>query len=1582
VGRFVNQDNAFSTFRRWSQPNGDRQETFAGGMAVDFAPISIVLQREARCAMNPSTLVESLDERRPLQILWEDGDRAFCSTWRVDSEGIRHACLAVVPRAEAPASGTIERLVHEFGLRDCLGSTWAARPLELVRENSRIMLLLEPSAGTPLEQLIGMPMEPGRFLRLATAVCVAIGRLHESGLVHKDIKPANILFDDAMKDVRLTGFGISSRRPRERQSPEPPEQIAGTLAYMSPEQTGRMNRSIDSRSDLYSLGVTLYRMLTGSLPFAATEPMEWVHCLIARMPTSPRERLASAFGLEIPGPLSDIVMKLLSKTAEERYQTAAGLERDLRHCTGQWQASRRIDMFALGQHDGRGRLINPERLYGRQAEIETLLTSFDSTAGIGKTGLVLVSGYTGVGKTSVVNEVHKALVPSRGLFASGKFDQYKRGIPYATLAQSFQRLVRPILGKSEAELDKWRAMVLEALGQSGRIITDFVPDLKLIIGEQPAVSDLPPRDAQLRLQRLFRRFIGVFARQEHPLALFLDDLQWLDEATLDLIEDLLTQEDVGYLLLIGAYRDNEVDAKHPLIRRIETIKRTGAIVQEIRLRPLVTEHVSQLIADALRCDVNSVSGLARLVHEKTDGNPFFVNHFLSALIDEGLITFDQGRSAWSWELDRIHAERHTDNVVELMLDKMGRLPPETQDALRQLACLGNIASISSLSVVMDISVDGLHARFSDALRLELVDCLESSYRFSHDRIHEAAYALIPTEARAEVHLRIGRLLVANTPDERRDETIFEIVNQLNRATRIMTFREEREQLAEFNLVAGKRAKSASAYASALGYLTAGASLLPDGGWASCHHLAFSIELERALCEAASGAVTEAADRLRSLSVRATSIVERAVVACHQVDLYQSIDRSDKAVDVGLEVLRSAGIDWPARPTEVEARREYEEISIRLRGRAIENLIDLPLMTDPASLATLDLMIRVSVPGFFASSQLFAVAVCRAVNLGLEQGHSDASSLAYEFLAMLAGPHFGDYEAGYRYGRLGCALVEREGLNQFQARTYQIFGFIVPWTRHVRTGRDYLVRAFDVANRISDITYAGYACAQLNTNLLLAGDALAETQAEAERGLAFAQKVRFGLIVSWISGQLGLVRTLRGLTKRFGSFDSADFSEKEFERHVSENAALVLPGCWYWIRKLQAGFLAGDHEGALKASERAKPLLAASLSLLETVEFHFYDALNHAALLGTTSGAERRAHVDALFLNQARLDVWAESCPDNFANRALLVGAEISRSEGRELDAERLYEQAISSARDGAFIQNEALANELAGRFYAARGFARIANAYFREARHCYLLWGATAKVQQLDEQFLNLHRERPTSDISVTMVSSVERLDLITVIKVSEAVSGEIVLEKLVDTLMRAAIEHAGAERGVLILPRNDLYQTEAEASMGDDGLEVSLRQVSVSAANLPQAVFQFVLRTKEYVLLRDASLEESPFSSDEYLRSREIRSLLCLPLLKQRRLLGVLYLENNLVPDAFTPARMTVLKLLASVAAISLENTRLYGDLQEREARIRRLVDSNIIGIFIWDIDGSIIDANQAFLRIVGRESADFLAGGCTGES
>ncbi|MGO9995345.1 MAG: AAA family ATPase [Steroidobacteraceae bacterium] len=1453
-----------------------------------------------------------------------DGDFAL---YRGSGKG-RPPILLVT--AENASLACINRLEHEYTLRAELDAAWAAHPIELSRHRNRLALVLEDPGGVVLDRLLGQPLGIREFLRIGISVACALRQVHARGLFHKDIKPANILVEVASGSVWLTGFGIASRLPRERPNPEPPDEIAGTLAYMAPEQTGRMNRSIDARSDLYSLGVTFYEMLTGTLPFTAIDPMEWVHCHIARQPVPPDERT-----VETPRALSVITMKLLAKTAEERYQTAAGVEADLRRCLSEWESHGRIDPFPLGAHDASDRLLIPEQLYGREREIETLLACFERVVTHGTPELVFVSGFSGIGKSSVVHELHKVFVQSRGLYASGKFDQYKRDIPYTTLAQAFQSLVRALLSQGEVELGRWRDSFSEALGSNGQLIVNLVPELELIIGKQPPVAELPPQETKNRFQMVFRRFLGVFARKEHPLVLFLDDLQWLDSATLELLEHLVTHSEVRHLLLVGAYRDNEVGPSHPLMRTLEAIRETDARVHEIVLAPLGLADVSRLIGDALHCAPARARPLAELVGEKTGGNPFFAIQFLIALADEGLLAFDSAAAVWAWDINRIHAKNYTDNVVDLMVQKLKRLSITTQDALKHLACLGNMAEIDTLSIVYLQTEDEMHATLWKAVRAGLIIHQGNNYKFLHDRIQQAAYLLIPEEHRAEVHVRLGRVLLASLTADELTEQLFEVANQFNRGTALLVGRGERAQVATINLRAGRRAKASAAYASARAYLASGMVLLDERAWSSQYELTFNLWLERAQCELQSGNFEAAEQLIVELLQRGASKVDQAAVYDLKVRLHTVQGEYPQAADNARTCLRLFGIDLPAHPSWEEVQGEYETIWRNLNGRSIECLIDLPRMTDPEMQVAMQMLSILAEVSWFTDFHLYCMLACRMVNISVQHGMSGASAHGYVCLGSILGPAFHRYREGYRLGRLACDLVEKHGFTAYQMKVYHDMAPISLWTRPITSAIELRRAVTRTARETGDLTYACYSMHQSITGLLQRNDPLDAVWRESEMALEFARRAKFRDAADLIVSQQRFIATMQGRTATFSTFSDVQFDEAAFEAQLTGDRMNTMI-CLYWILKLKARFLSGDYTEALAAAGKAKPTLRGEATQIYMLDYFYYTALAVAALYEGASADDQADWRNLLAAHCEQLCEWAENYPPTFGDKHALVSGEVARLEGRDADAMRLYEQAIKSARENGFVQNEGLAQEVAARFYAARGVESIAYTYLRNARDCYLRWGAFGKVRQLDQRHPGLREESARSAPSATVSAPVEQLDVGTVVKASQAVSSEIEFGKLIETLMRIAVEHAGAERGLLIMIRNDETWIEAEATSGRGTVEVTLRHAAVTRSELPESVLRTVIRTRESVILDDASTQ-NPFSADGYIRDTHARSVLCLPMLKQAKLIGVLYLENKLTPHAFTSARIAVLNLLTSQAAISLENARLYADLRLENSERRR---------------------------------------------
>ena len=1480
------------------------------------------------------------------------------SLYRGTEHGNPMRILAVAVAAERPSPQSLSRLEHEYSLRHDLHAAWAAQPLALTRYQGRAVLLLKDPGGELLDKLIeqrvGQPTDLTRFLRIGIGLTAALRQAHRQGLIHKDVKPANALVDDS-GDVWLIGFGIASRLQSERQAPTAPETIAGTLAYMAPEQTGRMNRSVDSRSDLYSLGVTLYQMLTGVLPFVANAPLEWVHCHIARQPVAPAIRCA------VPEQLSAIIMRLLAKNPEERYQTSAGLEADLRRCLSQWQSQGRIDPFTLGADDSSDRLLIPEKLYGRECEVAALIATLDRVVAHGSAELVLVSGYSGVGKSSIVNELHKVLVPARGLFAAGKFDQYKRDVPYATLAQAFQGLVRQILVKSEAEVDHWRDAFLEALGPNGQLIVNLVPELGFIIGIQPAVADLPPQEARSRFQLVLRRFLCAFATVEHPLALFLDDLQWLDTATLELLERLIFDPDVRHVLLIGAYRDNEVDVAHPLTRTLAAIRDTGAKRLEIVLAPLRFDDLERLVAEALRCGPTTAGPLAQLVHEKTGGNPFFAIQLLISLAEERMLWFDQGGAGWTWDLGRIGAKGYSNNVVDLMLEKLRRLSQPTQTAIQQFACLGNVAATATLGMVSGQSAEDIHTARLEAVGAGLILRLGESYAFLHDRIREAAYALIPESARAEAHLKIGRMLLAGLPAGDLAEHLFDVANQLNRGAALLVDHAEKVQAAAIDLRVGRKARASAAYSSARAYFAAGKALLDENDWSDHYELTFDLWLELAECELLTGNFDGTAQLIEQLMSRSASRVDNAAVYRLQIQLHNLRSESEQAVDTALTCLRGFGVDLPKHPTEEEVEAESSTLWQILGARPIESLIDLPLMTDPDLQAAMRVLAVLLVPAYFTDHRLWCLQICRMVKLSLQHGTSDAAAHAYSFWGIVLGPLFHRYGDGYRFAKLACDLVEKHEFVASSGKVYASAGLVSAWTQPIATAIDFNQKAIRAATEVGDLTYACYGLYRFISDLLLRNDVLDSVWRESETALAFARQAKYRDVEDIIRSQQRFIATMQGRTATFSTFSDTDFDEATFEAQLTVDRMQMMI-CWYWILKLKARFLSGDYPKALDAADKAKQLLATSAGQTQLVDYFCYTALTVAALYETASADEVAVWRNLLMQHREQLQEWAESCPPTFGATHALVLGEIARVEKRVAEALGLYEQAIQLAREHGFVQNEGLAHELAAQCYLSYGLETAGYSHLRSARNCYDRWGAHGKVKQLDRRYPRLNAERDSIS-SATVGPPLGQLDIETVVKASQALSSEVVLAKLIERLMRIAVEHAGAERGLLILMRGDVPQIEAEATTGHGGVAVAVRQSVITPSDLAQSALNYVIRTLDGVLLNNASAD-SVYSRDEYVRLRCSKSILCLPILKQTRLAGVLYLENELTPDAFTPDRVAVLELLASQAAISLENADLYTNLQLQVGLLQHLPVS------AWTLrpDGTPDFVNQVWLDFAGQ--------------
>ncbi|HUA34458.1 MAG TPA: sigma 54-interacting transcriptional regulator [Candidatus Binataceae bacterium] len=1504
----------------------------------------------ARRAPSDKASVSEPSRSDAAEPLWDDGEYVLSRVFQGDRP---KAFLAKSPTLPDWRPATAKRLEHEYALRDHLNPAWSARPISLTWQKGRPLLLLEDSGGAPLARRLTSPLQPLEFLRVAINLTRALVAIHDSGIVHRDLTPANILVNSGSERVVLTGFGIASRLPRERLSPDPLEVVAGTLAYMAPEQTGRMNRSTDARSDLYSLGVVFYQMLAGELPFTAADPIELVHSHIARLPEPLVNRAT-----EVPLVMSAIVQKLLAKNPEDRYQTAGGIAADLDKCLSEWESRNSIDWFPIGEHDLSDRLIVPERLYGREGEIGILLDAFERVAAGGRTELVLVSGGPGIGKSSLVNELHKVLLPRRGLFAAGKFDQYNRDVPYATLVQAFRGLVSQLLALSEETLRPWRDALGEALGPNGQLIVNLVPELEIIVGVQSPVAELSPQEMQRRLQEVFARFIAVFAKPEHPLVLFFDDLQWLDAATLAVLEPLAANHELRNLLLIGSYRDNEVGPLHPLNRSFDTIKRSAAAIHEILLQPLTGIETNKLIADTLHCQLERARTLSQLVHEKTGGNPFFVIQFMSTLADERLLLFDRRAAGWTWSLHSIRAKGFTDNVADLMVARLTSLPPATQELLKQLACLGNSATVGTLIAACGGSQVEIDAVFWDSIRAGLVFCTNETYTFLHDRVRETAYSLIPSGERALVHLELGRRLVTSMSAEQVSERIFDVVTQFNHGVALISDPGEIERVANLNLGAGRRAKASTAYAAACGYFNAAIALLGSSGWQTRYGVMLVLMLELAESTLLAGQFEEAERLIAAVLERAISAVDKAAAYRLKLELHIVQSQNTQAVTTGIECLSLLGFETPANPTPQQVEAEYRALCEILHETPIESLIDLPLMRDTRLQAAARVLAALLLASFYTDVNLFVSLLCRLVALSITHGTTEAATQGFALFGWILGPVFHRYRDGYRFGRLALDLAERRRFLADTARAHYAMGMTVSWDHSLAESIEYFQTAIDIGIKTGDLFFVCSSTSQIIIRRILAGDPLADVWNQSEEYAAFARRIGFRDGADLIVSQQFFIRAMAGEDALPGA---SDFDQAAFESQLTEERMSTMV-CWYWILKIAGRFVAGDYAGALEASDRSRALLWSSTAEIQLLDYHYFTALTLAALATSAVAEQQREWRERIDSHCEQLKEWAEMGAAIFLDRHALVSAELARLEGREIDAEKLYETAIQSAREHGLAHSEAIASEVAARFYAARDLRTVAAVYMKNARACFLRWGAKHQVKRLDAEHPELQEDQIAAVQAVTLGTSIQELDLATVVRMSQAVSGEIVLENLIERLLTLAVQHAGAARGLLIVERGEETRIEAEAITEADSVVAHFRRGQPRTSGLPDTLLQYVQRSREAVVLDDASAP-NPFASDPYLIEKRARSVMCLPLVKQTRLVGVIYLENDIASQVFTPARIELLKILASQAAISLENAVLYSELRDAQARLSEAQRLSKMGSFGWQpATGDVVWSAEAY--------------------
>ncbi|WP_414513946.1 AAA family ATPase [Nostoc sp. PCC 9305] len=1468
-------------------------------------------------------------------------------------------------KKDYPTPEEITRYKLEYEITRSLSLEGVIQAYDLQQYQSTFAIVLEDFGGESLTKIIATRrFSLIEFLKLAVRIAEILSEIHSANIIHKDINPSNIVLNLETQQLKFIDFGISTARSRETLTLKNPTVLEGTLAYISPEQTGRMNRSLDYRTDFYSLGATFYQLLTHRLPFESSDALELIHYHLALEPVPPH-----VIAPEIPASVSEIILKLLAKTAEDRYQSAWGIKTDLEQCLIQLENTGRIEPFVLAQQDISDKFYIPEKLYGREREIETLLAAIARVArkkdelSASQVELMLIAGYSGIGKSVLVQEIYKPITQQRGYFISGKFDQYQRDIPYFAIAQAFESLIKQLLTEEDIQLCLWRDNLLAALGSNSRVITKVIPTLELIVGNQPDVPILPPTESQNRFNQVFQNFIRVFTQSEHPLVIFLDDLQWADNASVKLIQLLATSTEKQSLLLMGAYRDNEVNTAHPLIQMIEEIRQAGAVVNQLSLAALSLPDINQLIADTLHCQPEDSLPLAELVQQKTGGNPFFINEFLKSLYTEGLIEFDRQTKKWQWSIELIKNRGITDNIVELMAGKIQKLNEKTQQVLQLSACIGNQFNLETLTFAAQLSqrqaaqalgvaiAQGLILPMSNAHKSVVLDVpLPSNpvieYKFAHDRIQQAAYSLIPESERRNVHLQIGKRLLQQASAQQREQNIFDITNQLNLGKELIKIQAERDELAQLNLMAGEKAKASTAYNSALKYFQIGLDLLADNCWQTQYELPLALYSLAAETAYLNGEL-ELMEQLVSCVLENTkSLAAKIKVYEVKIQAYCGQMQFLSALAIGLQALEELGVHLPVAPTPEEIQQAFSNTARTLQIRRVEDLFNLPPMTDAIAPLSMWLLANLTAPAYQAAPALFPLIILEMVNLSIKYGNHDLSAFAYAAYSNILGSVLLEIETAYQFVQLALKLLEQSSNLLIRCKTLFMANASVRFRNvHLKETIKPLQEAYQIGIETGDLEFAAYSILHHCDHCFFTDMPLPELEQKLESYIQVLTQLKestnANALKVYQQTVLNLMTTAATPEILIGeAYDESQ--ELPLLQQANHHKGLF----YLYFNKLFLCYYFENFSQAVDNANQAENYPDGGRSNAVFPIFYFYDSLARLMLYPQVNQEEQAMILQRVTESQQKMQLWADHAPMNYLHKWYLVEAERHRVLGEVAAAMDGYDRAIALARENEYLQEEALANELAAKFHLANNRMTIAKAYLQEAKYGYLRWGATAKVEDLERrypQLLELRSQRTSTrqlDTTQSTSSKLEALDLETVLKASQAIASEILLDKLLAKLMTILIENAGAQTGYLILPTQDEWRVEAMGSIGNETVEVlqSIPLESISADRtpyLPTALINYVVRTQESVILDNAA-QLGNFQSEPWIVRHQSKSILCATLLNQGKLTGVVLLENNLTTSAFTPERIEIFSLLSTQAAISIDNARLLKQEAELNESLR----------------------------------------------
>lgn len=1465
------------------------------------------------------------------------------------------------------------RFRQEYELIKNLDIKSFIKTIDIIKYQGGFALIREDFQGIPINKYFSNDKKFNieSFLTMSADIAETLGSLHAQGVIHRNIKPKSILIHPDTEELKITDFGISAILTHENDEVYNPDFIQETLIYMSPEQTGRMNRSVDYRTDLYSLGITLYEILTGLLPFKSQDPMELIHAHIAMMPKAP-VNLKS----DIPVMISDIIMRLLAKNPEARYQNGFGLEADFRECLKQLEKKKRIEPFDLGSKDISSRFIVPQKLFGREKEISELISRFEEVAN-GEKGLsvMVVAGAPGIGKSAMVNEIHKPIVAKRGYFISGKYEQFRRDKPYSAIIQAFQVLVKQILSESEQRIRLWKKNLLGALGDNGRVITDVIPEVELIIGKQPDLPVFGPEETRNRFKFVFEKFMSVFPQKEHPVVLFLDDLQWADMASLQLMKNIMFS-DIHYLFLIFSYRDNEVNETHPFSELLNDVEKHNIRIDKITLGPLKEKEVTELIVNFLRCSEERGFGLAGLVQEKAGGNPFFVNQFLHTLYNEKMIVH-KGAQGWQWDVGEISRMKVADNLIQMMAGKIEKLPPHTQDVLKICACIGNRFDLETLAAVRKTSVDGALADLTEAVKEGMVSRIGDFYVFHHDRIHEAAYSLVADAEKSALHYKIGKYMYDAASKSELQNKLFYIADQFNLSVDMIKDASEREWLSRFNLEAGKKAKASAAYVPAFNYLQNGMDLLEENAWEKQYDLTLELFSE----------ATEAAylmgdyDKMNALADIALKHAKTTLekIRIYATRIYASVAREDYqgAIDVAMPILRimapKFGVRVPEKANKIHIAIEVVRVMLKLMGKKSDDLLNLPKASDPGYLAMGKILASIGHAAFYADPNLLALIILKSFRTMFKYGIAPEHPFAFAGLGIVQAAGLWNFDKAITFGKLGLTLMKKLGLRDQESRTIFVYNALVRhWKYPMKDSIEPLMEGYRIGLETGDLGFATFNLIFTEVHQIFTGRELSELNTYMEKNNKFIAGLKQGHTLTVQSLQWQAILNLLGQGDNplalTGKAIDAESLLPSWQSAENRGALSV-----YWFCKLIVCSLFSDYKLALKACDEYRKYMDSQQGVLINKYAVLLDSVARLMVYKNAAPLEKIKHRILIKINQLKMWAWARSAPSNCsymynAMKALYIWM----IHGNLPRAEKIYELAIEQCREYENFVVEGIASEIIAGIFRSINDNEKAGKYMAEAYSCYKRWGATGLLTKIKKMYPDLvpSEIKVSPEMEETAPATTRRdmsavLDLSTVMQVAQVISSEIMLERLLQNIMHMSVTSAGAQRGYLMLETDGKLTIEASEDVDNDETKVMQSILLKDCAEICQAIVNYVHHSGKDVILGHA-LKEGPFTDDPYVIEHQCKSILCSPIINKGKISGILYMENNLSEDAFTPQRLDILRFISAQAAISIENAKLF----ELATTLENIEDG------YWEIDlaGNYTFFNNAVCQIHGYSKEELM--------